>query len=160
MAVRMVLKIDGVDGESKLDGHQKEIDIISWKWGLKQDGTMHRGGGGSGGTVSVDNLMVSKYVDKATPGLIRACCNGENFSEATLTMRKMGKDPLDYLKTKMSPVIVVSVKNCGNETQESLTEDVTFNFAKVEVTYTPQKDDGTADAEVLMNWNIEFGKEE
>jgi len=33
MAVDMFLKIDGVEGESRDETHQKEIDILSWSWG-------------------------------------------------------------------------------------------------------------------------------
>jgi len=158
MAIQMVLEIKNVDGESKLAGHEDKIDIVSWSWGLSQDGSMHTGGGGGAGTVSVRDLSVTKYVDKATPNLHLACCDGTHFSEATLFMRKMGKDPLDYLKIKMDPVMVTGIESGGSDGEDSLMENVTFNFSKVELTYTPQKEDGSGDAEIVTNWNIEKNK--
>lgn len=160
MAMRMILEIKDLDGESKLTDHEDKIDVISWSWGISQDGTMHTGGGGGAGTVSVRDLSVTKYVDKATPSLHLACCDGTHFDEATLISRKMGKDPIDYLKIKMSPVMITGIESGGSDGEDRLMENITFNFAKVEVIYTPQKDDGSADAEITVNWNIEAGKKE
>lgn len=160
MAVDMVLKIEGVDGESVIKDHEGEIDVLAWSWGMNQSGTMHAGGGGGAGRVNVQDVSFTKYVDKATPNLMRACCNGEHFSEALLTVRKAGKDALDYMKIKMLRVLVTSVDTGGSGGEERLTENVTLNFAKVEVAYTPQKEDGTGDAEVTLIWNIEKNIEE
>jgi len=160
MAVDILIKIAGVDGESLIQDHEDEIDVLAWSWGLSQSGSMHMGGGAGAGKVNVQDVSLTKYVDKATPNLMRACCNGEHFSEATLTVRKAGKDALDYLKIKMSPVLVTSVGTGASSGEDRLTENVTLNFAKVEVAYTPQKEDGTGDAEVSLIWNIEKNIEE
>jgi len=160
MAFDCLLKIDGVDGESKIDGHEDEIDVLAWSWGMAQSGTTHTGGGGGAGKVSVQDISLTKYIDKATPELMRACCNGDHFDEAILIVRKAGKDPIDYLKITMNQVIVTSVSTGGSGGEDRLTENVSLNFAKMETAYTPQKEDGTGDAEITMNWNIEKNIEE
>ena len=33
-AFDMFLKVDGIDGESLLKGHEKEIDVLAWSWGV------------------------------------------------------------------------------------------------------------------------------
>ena len=38
--------------------------------------------------------------------------------------------------------------------EDRLTESITLNFAKVEVTYTPQKSDGTGGGPVGFKWDI------
>ena len=48
----------------------------------------------------------------------------------------------------------------GSGGEDRLTENVTLNFAKMEVVYTPQKEDGTGDAEINLVWNIEKNVEE
>ena len=53
MAMDMFLKIEGVDGESRDDKHAGEIDVLAWSWGMTQSGSMHVGGGGGSGKVSV-----------------------------------------------------------------------------------------------------------
>jgi type VI secretion system secreted protein Hcp len=77
-----------------------------------------------------------------------------------LVVRKAGKDPLDYMKVTMSPVLVTSVSTGGSGGEDRLTENVSLNFARMEVGYTPQKEDGTGDAEVTLKWNIEKNVEE
>ena len=71
------LKIDGLKGESVDNSHKDEIDVLDWKWGLEQTGTAHIGMGGGAGKVRVKDLFVTKHVDKATPELFKACCNGK-----------------------------------------------------------------------------------
>jgi type VI secretion system secreted protein Hcp len=160
MAVDIILKIEGVDGESVIQDHEDEIDVLAWSWGMSQSGSMHVGGGAGSGKVNIQDVSLTKYVDKASPSLMRACCNGEHLTEATLTIRKAGKDALDYLKFKMSPVLVTSLSTGGSGGEDRLTENVSLNFAKVEVGYTPQKEDGTGDAEISLIWNIEKNVEE
>ena len=52
----MFLKLNGVDGESKDKTHKKEIDVLSWSWGMANSGTAHVGGGAGAGKVSVQDL--------------------------------------------------------------------------------------------------------
>lgn len=160
MAVDILLKIDGVDGESMISGHEGEIDLESWSWGMSQSGSMHSGGGAGAGKVNIQDISFTKYVDKSSPNLMRACCNGEHFAEAILLVRKAGKEPLDYLKVTMSPVLVTSVSTGGSGGEDRLTENVSLNFAKMSVGYTPQKEDGSGDAEIELKWNIEQNIEE
>lgn len=154
------LKIDGIDGESMIDGHEDEIDVLAWNWGIAQSGSMHVGGGGGAGMASVEDLSLTKYVDKASAALMLACLKGEHLKEAILTVRKDGGEPIDQLVITMSPVIVTSVSNGGSSGNDWLTENVTLNFAKAKVSYTPQKEDGTADAAIEFTWNIEANDQE
>ena len=96
------------------------------------------GSGAGAGKVNVQDLSLTKYIDTASPPLMLACCNGKHFPEAKLTVRKAGETPLEYLVIKMTEVMVTSVSTGGSGGEDRLTENVTLNFAKVEVTYTPQ----------------------
>jgi type VI secretion system secreted protein Hcp len=160
MAVDITLKISGVDGESKINGHEDEIDVLAYSWGMDQSGSMHVGGGGGSGKVNVQDVSLTKYVDKATPSLMRCCCDGEHFDEAVLSVRKSGKNPIDYLKITMKTVLVSSVNSGGSGGEDRLTENITLNFSKFECAYTPQKEDGSGDAEITLSWNIEKNVEE
>ena len=79
--IDILLKIEGVDGESVIQDHEGEIDVLAWSWGLSQSGSMHVGGGAGSGKVNVQDISLTKYVDKATPSLMRTCCNGEHLTE-------------------------------------------------------------------------------
>jgi type VI secretion system secreted protein Hcp len=160
MALDILLKIEGVEGESVIKGHEGEIDILSWSWGMSQAGTMHHGMGGGSGKVDIQDISITKYMDKSSPNLIRACCNGEHFAQAELVVRKAGKEPLNYFRVTMSPLLVTSVSTGGSGAEDRLTENVSLNFAKMSVYYTPQKADGTGEAEIDLHWNIEKNVEE
>jgi type VI secretion system secreted protein Hcp len=156
----MFLKIDGIDGESDDSVHAGEIDILAWSWGLSQSGTTHMGGGGGAGKVSVQDLSITKYVDKSSPNLFMACCNGKHFATANLVVRKAGEQALEYIKIDMDEVMVVSVSTGGSGGEDRLTENITLNFAKVKFTYTPQDETGAGGAEIPKTWNIAKNIEE
>lgn len=155
MAVDMFLKIDAVAGESEDSKHTGEIDVLAWSWGMSQSGTMHAGGGGGAGKVSVQDISVTKYVDKSTPELMKACCNGQHFEKAVLTVRKAGKTPIESVVITMGSVLITSIATGASGGDDRLTESLTLNFKVVEVDYQPQKADGSADGgKVNMGWDI------
>jgi type VI secretion system secreted protein Hcp len=154
VAVDMFMTIEGVKGEAKDSAHADEIDVLSWNWGLSQSGSRHVGGGGGSGKVSVQDVNFVKYVDKATTDLMLCCCNGKHIPSAQLTIRKAGENPLEYVIIKMTDCLVTSHSGGGSHGDDRLVETVTLNFAKVEVDYTPQKEDGSGDAKMTMGWDI------
>lgn len=160
MALDILLKIEGVKGESVIKGHEDEIDVLAYSWGISQSGSMHIGGGGGAGKANVQDISLTKYIDKSSINLLRNCLNGAHLGEAVLTVRKAGKDPVDYMVITMTPVLVTSVSTGGSGGEDRLTENITLNFAKVKTSYTPQKEDGTADAAIDLTWNIEKNVEE
>ena len=109
MAVDMFIKIDDIEGESSDDVHAGEIDVLAWSWGMSQSGTTHSGPGGGAGKVNVQDLSFTHYVDKASPNMMKMCCNGKAFEEAILVVRKAGTEPLEYMKITMKNGIISSV---------------------------------------------------
>ena len=154
MAVDMFLKLDDVKGESKESKHKDEVDVLSWSWGMSQTGTMHSGSGGGAGKVNVQDLSLTKYVDKGSPNLMMSCCSGKHYKEALLTVRKAGDKPLEYIKITMKEVLVSAVSTGGSGGEDRITENVTLNFAAFKVEYTPQKADGSGDAAIECAWKI------
>lgn len=158
MAVDMFIKIGDIKGESADDKHKDEIDVLAWSWGMSQTGTTHRGAGGGAGKVSVQDINVTKYVDKSTPNLLDTCATGKHHKEALLTVRKAGETPLEYYKIKMTDVLVSNVTTGGSSGDERITENVSLNFAKYELEYTPQKADGSGDAAITSGFDIAANK--
>jgi type VI secretion system secreted protein Hcp len=154
MAVDMFIKIGKLEGESKDSKHGKEIDVLAWSWGASNSGSAHVGGGMGAGKVNVQDLSFTKYIDKSSPDLMLACCNGEHYPEAKLVVRKAGKDPLEYLTITLKEVIVTSVSTGGSGGEDRLTENVTLNFAKVQLNYIEQTATGAPGAKPHMGWDI------
>lgn len=160
MSVDMFLKIDGIPGESTDDKHKKEIDVLSWSWGMQQSGTTHLGPGAGSGKVSISDMTFSKYVDQATHNLILACSSGKHIKDAVLTVRKAGGDTqVEYMKITMKEVLVSSYNTGGNKDGlDRIVEHVTLNFAEFKVEYTEQTKEGTPGATSSAGWNMATNK--
>ncbi len=154
MAVDMFLNLKAIDGESSDEVHAGDIDVLAWSWGASQSGTMHLGSGGGAGKVAVQDLSVTKYVDSSSHILLKHCHKGTHIEEGTLTVRKAGGTPLEYIILKMRKIIVASVSTGGSGGEDRLTENVTLNFGEFDFAYTPQNPDGTGAAAKEFKWNI------
>jgi type VI secretion system secreted protein Hcp len=153
MAVDMFLKLNGIKGESKDGKHKDEIHIESFSWGLSQTGSHGAGGGGGTGKVSVHDISLTKFVDKASPSLMLFCCNGKHIPDGLITVRKAGEKPLEYLKIKLTDILISGLQEAGHGS-EQLTENVTLNFAKFHVEYQEQKPDGSGTPAGEMGWDV------
>lgn len=158
MAVDMFIKLGDIKGEASDATHKGEVDVLSWSWGASQSGTTHSGTGGGAGKVSVQDLSFTKYIDRASPDLFLHICSGKHIKSALLTVRKAGGDPLEYLKINMEDLIVSGLSTGGSGGEDRLTENVTLNFARVKIDYTPQKPDGSADSPLTTGWDVAANK--
>ena len=154
MAMDMFIKIGTYAGEARDKVHGGEIDVLAWSWGMSNSGSAHVGGGSGAGKVNVQDLSFTKYIDKSSPELMLAACNGKHIPEAKLTVRKAGENPLEYLIITMTDVLVSSVSTGGSGGEDRLTENVTLNFAKVKVNYTEQTEKGAPGDKPQMGWDI------
>jgi type VI secretion system secreted protein Hcp len=153
MAVDMFLKLDGIKGESKDSKHKDEIHIESFSWGMNQTGAHGTGGGGGAGKVSVHDISVTKFLDKSTCDLLYHCAAGKHIPSGLITVRKAGDKPLEYLKIKLTDIIISSVQEAGHG-GDLLSENVTLNFAKFKVEYQEQKPDGSGQPAGEMGWDV------
>lgn len=142
MAVDMFIKIGDIKGESGDDKHKQEIDVLSWSWGASNSGTTHTGSGGGAGKVNVHDISFTKYIDSSSNALLQAVCIGKHYADATLTVRKAGGTPLEYVMIKLEEVLVTGVSTGGSIGEDRLTENITLNFAKFMFKYQPQDTKG------------------
>ncbi len=158
MALDMFIKIDSIKGESTDDKHKDEIDVLAWSWGMSQSGTTHTGEGGGAGRVSFKNLTITKRTDSASPALMLACSRGSHIKEATLTVRKPGEMPVEFVRLKLTEIMVSSLDDvtCGDE--PFIAEQVTLDFSKVQFEYFRQKPDGTTEPVPSFKWDIKANK--
>lgn len=161
MAADNFLQIKGIDGESTDDKHQKWIEVLSYNWGVSQmaSTTASSSGGGSVQRADFQDLSIVKLVDSATPKIFEACAKGTHIDEVVLELcRAAGDEKLKYMEYKLSNVIISSTSIGGGETGDP-TESVTFNYGKIESTYTKQKRaGGGGGGNVAAGWDLEKNK--
>lgn len=158
-AVDYFLKIEGIDGESADHKHKGEIELLSWSWGASQHGSHSSGGGGGAGKVVMQDFHFVMKCSKASPKLMLACATGEHIKKATIIARKAGTEQQEFLKYTLSDVLVSSYQTGGSGAGDVIpTDQISFNFAKVEIEYKEQKADGTLGGTVKAGYDIKQNK--
>jgi len=151
------LKIDGVDGESKDEEHSGEIDIVSFSYGVSQPSSAHSGGGSGVSKASFSDFTVMKQVDKTTPVLMKKCAGGDHFATVVFTARRAGGEKVTYQTITLSNAMITSYQKSGSDGGSLPHESVSFSYDKIEDVYTPQTEEGGADAQVLGTVDIMGG---
>ncbi len=156
MAMSMFLKFEGPDnkGDSRVKGHEDEIDIHSWNFGITQSGSMHTATGGGSGKSDIHDIHITKAVDKSSSLIMKFCATGQHFNKATLMVEKAGGDKaVPYMKYELSPVLISSYSTGGGGGGDIITETIGLNFGKIKSIFTTQTDTGEAGAEAEFGYD-------
>jgi type VI secretion system secreted protein Hcp len=152
VAVDYFLKVDGIAGESTDAKHKDEIELVSFNWGVSQASGGRPGTGGGAGKAQFKSFEFLMRVSKASPLLFLATVNGKHIKQASLSVRRAGKEQLEYLKIKFTDILVSSFNQAAGADQPE--ELVAFDFAKIEIEYTPQSPRGGAVGAVKAGWDL------
>jgi type VI secretion system secreted protein Hcp len=157
-AVDYFLKLDGIDGESHQKGHENEIELQSWSFGETNTGTFARGGGGGAGKVSMQDFHFVMEINKASPKLFQACATGKHIPTAKLTCRKAGETAQEFFKVSFTDLLVSSFQTGGASSSTVVpTDQISLNFAKIEVEYAEQGADGKLKGSIKTGYDLKQG---
>ena len=149
------LKVDGIDGESQDDKHPAEIRVHDFSVAMTNRGNR---AGYAVGRPFFEDASFSAPIDASYPKLNEACVRNTAIPKAVLACRKAGKAQLDFLKVIFSNAYVT---NCKIDTMEAApTMLFTLSFAKIQVDYREQKQDGTLGGAVSSIFELSRGKVE
>lgn len=155
MATNMHLKIDSIKGESQVKGHEDQIRIDSFHFGMSQQASVTQGHGSGAGRVDVHDMTLTKHMDKSDAALMQYCCSGKHIPEVTLYCEKAGGDStVEYVKIVMKQVMVTSHNITGSNGTDTVHVDFTLNFASYVKTYKPQSGEGTGEGDTTQGWDI------
>ena len=141
------LKIDGsrqgpIKGGSSDDQHKDEIDVSTWTWGMSgnYDAFMT-----AKGRTTMEELVITKYLDSASTALMSALRNNESIKSAVLTVRKAGGDkPVEYLRIVLENARITALHAVGGAGGDApaVCEEVRIGYQKIRVEYQPQGSSG------------------
>jgi type VI secretion system secreted protein Hcp len=164
MALDAFVKFEGpeIEGGCTVPEHDKELQIMSYSWGLSNPTDTHLSTGSGAAKANVQDVSCTMNMDKAWPNLIKFCQNGRHFEKVTLYARKAAGVPgndgnqsqVTYKKMEMENVIISSVQDGASDGSEFSSVHFSLNFGKYKITYTPQASDGTSEAEIPTGWDI------
>jgi len=163
MAFDCFLKIEGIPGESTDDKHSEWIELLSYSHGVSQpsSGAASSGGGRSAERCEHADFSVVKTLDKATPKLALACCDGTHIGEVKIELCRAGGDKEKYMEYRLNDVIVSRAQPGGSAGGgETLpVEEVSFNYGKITWNYieTDHKT-GKPKGNVESHWDLTANK--
>ena len=160
MAVDMILELDDIEGESKVENFEKKIDVSSFSWGASNSGSAHTGGGASGGGKgNIHDMSFTKTVDNASPTLFKLCYQGKHIGSGKLHVRKSaGEDKLEYQLFEMTEIYITNVSMGDAAGNETPSESFTLTFAKIKYTYKQQSETGGDQATPFFEVDVKSGK--
>ncbi len=165
MADDYFIKIDRIEGESQDARHRGEIILDAWSFGGTAEGMV---GGKPGGAVpgpvrpgvasgrfSAQDFQFTAKVSKASPKLFEACVTGARLREAAMSARKAGAEQQDYLRIKLSDVVISSYQQGGSSASGEVPVDqVSCSFARIEIEYKKQRPDGSLGGSVSVMFDL------
>ena len=138
MAFDAFLKIEGIEGDSLQKGHPGEIELSSFSWGETNPTNPATGGGGGTGKVQMQDFHFSMATSKASPQLHQFCASGQRVREATLTCRKAGAEQFEFLKIKLTDVLISSYAVGGSSGDDNPGDQASMAFVKLDMTFFEQ----------------------
>lgn len=162
MAFDAFLKLDGIEGESTDDNHKGWVELLSYSWGATQPTSISSATGGrTAERVNIQDFSFVKAVDRSSPHLFLACCDGRHLKEVVLELCQAAGDKHSYMKVKFQGAIVSSYRPGGSAQggETKPLEEVALNFGKVQLEYTPVDHMGKAGSKIgPMGWDLEANK--
>jgi len=155
-AVDYFLKLTEITGESKDHKHKDAIQLESWSWGESNSGSHSHGSGGGAGKVSMQDFNFTMKMNKASPQLMLACASGKHIKEGTLTCRKAGEKQQEFFTIKFTDLLVSSYQTGGSAHSDIIpTDQISVNFAKIQLEYKVQNPDGTLGGGATAGWDVQ-----
>jgi type VI secretion system secreted protein Hcp len=161
MAFDAFLKIGGIPGESTDDKHKDWIEILSFNWGASQPASVASATGGrTAERVNIQDFSIVKVLDKSTPLLFQHVCNGKHIDKVEVELCAAAGDKHKYMKYTLENVVISNVRpgGSGKGGEAKPLEEVSFNFGKVQLEYTPMDSKGAAGSPQRAGWDLEANK--
>lgn len=161
MATNFILEIDEIEGESQNRDHKdKGIDIYHFAWGVNNNSSIHDGGGGGAGKCNFHPMSFTKYQDAASTKMMLKCAEGQHIPKATLFCYKQGGNDTQelYYKITFEDLLINNVSLSGQGDETALTENCSFEAAKIKVEYKQQGSDGKMVPKGELGWNCKENK--
>jgi len=127
-----------VQGEARAAGHENDILVEAFEWGM---GAPADAVAGQKGRRSYRKLVVFKRLDTASTALMSAVAANDGVRSATLCMRKAGGEQLDYFLLSVGDASVVSV-DLETDHEGEPVEKVCIAYRSIKIEYRAQDSRG------------------
>jgi type VI secretion system secreted protein Hcp len=130
------LSLEGINGGIASGKFRDQVQVQSASWGVTHAGSP----AGAAPHVVVDDVIITKSIDRSSPELALYCAEGKNIPKATLSFIKGASSDKAkvYLKWVMTDTLVSGYEINDHGGGDTIpTERISLNFTKIEYAYTP-----------------------
>ncbi|EES89199.1 Hcp family type VI secretion system effector [Helicobacter canadensis] len=159
MVTDFFIKIDGIDGESTEQNHQKWIEVIDFGHGATQNVALGKTYEISG-RGHLTPFYFTHMVDKATPKLQHYCMTGQKINKVEFQVcRSIGNSQVSVYEVTLESVKIAKAeintvsRVIDAETAYQAVERVEFIAGKITWKVTPIKSDNTKDGAVEASFD-------
>jgi type VI secretion system secreted protein Hcp len=135
------LRIEGITGDSVVQGHEGAIEVSSWSWSISNKQGLATGAGA--GHAVLHDLVVRAPLGSASLQLIETCALGRQPASASLTGVREGSQPFTFLRYELARVSIESVSQAAGE-DGVVVDEILMQFRGLKGRFTQQNPDGSA----------------
>ena len=156
----MFLWLEGITGESKRNilGKTGWIEIMSFSFGVDQQGSAEHGGGLTTGRARFNDLQIAKKQDASSPKMFLFTSKGHHFPNASIVMMKaVGKSGASqdvYYQCDFKELILSHWGMTGFGEGDIPTENLSLNVNEMKYVYKTQESSGGLGGQVDASWNV------
>ncbi len=159
MPLQMVMKIDGISGESKSYRHKGWSEVLSWNWGM----TSNRKSSQSMETdkTSLNELSIIKPIGIDSGSIRLLFAEGKTIPSVELSITPLvGKkeSPTNYVHIAMQDVVIKSVITSGGIDDAFFKEHITLLFDRInfDCSHGALSEDSSPEShsECDFGWNV------
>lgn len=144
-----ILKIESIRGETKRDGKDDLIEVLSFEYGISAG---HFQGEGSSKRRKYTNIRFRKLVDRSSVVIQQMLATNSKIRQATLTLSKAGGDELIFYKVVLKDAYIVSYKVHGEDFSDEFRalpkDEFEISFRRIEIEYEQQNNRGLKEGHV------------
>lgn len=152
---KIFLDMAGIDGESTDSFHSQWIDIQSFRFGMLKptsSTTMTR----RRGDIILEDIIITKKLDKSSPKLMEKCAKGQVISEVVIEFcRDLDGSFETVYAYELTNVLITNFHSSADTSEDAPIEEFSLNFEELTVTYTEFDSDGKSKGNIEFTWKVE-----
>ena len=148
------LNIPSIPGSSTTLGFTNDIELSSFHFSNSRTITSSGGADRQASAPSFSDLVITKTMDKSSPGILEAIFLDHGISKMDMYLTKPSadtKEPFVFVHYTLSNVLFSSYSISSGG--DAPTESIGLNFEKIQTDLTTQNPDGSAGQTISFCWN-------
>jgi type VI secretion system secreted protein Hcp len=147
------VKFEGINGESTDVKHKDWIRAQSFEFSMVGpsvvSGTSRRSG-----DVAVNDIFITKSIDKATPKLMEALTSGKVIGEVIIEVTAATGDKSTFYRYELTNVHITSYQSGGESSGVTPGDVFSLNFEEIKVIYTQFDESGLPKGNIEWTWSV------